>query len=67
MLLEAVVVIYGVIVAKLVFFFIAYKPFETGLIIKLSRVLVIKSVSGGKVIEVCVYTDILVFSFFSLI
>jgi hypothetical protein len=49
LLLEAVVVIYGVIVAKLVFFFIAYKPLETGLIIKLSKVLARKSVSGGKV------------------
>ena len=52
LLFTDVVVIYGVIVAKFVFFFIAYKPFETGLIIKLSRVLVIKSVSGAKVIDV---------------
>lgn len=42
----------GVIVAKLVFRLIIYKPFVIGLIVKLAKVFVIKSASGGNVIEV---------------
>lgn len=56
----------GVIVAKFAFFLINSRPFETGLIIKLSNVFAMKSVSGAKVIEVCVPTEILVFGFLSL-
>lgn len=52
--------------AKFVFFLMSSRPLDTGLIIKLSNVLAMKSVSGGKVMDVWVETEIFDLGFLSL-